>query len=145
MSGLILVAALAAQPAPPEVAPPPRAITMDDSAILPQRWVIQFKTDGGKDYVEHLKVLNAKLLIPIPGGGEKVVMIPDLTKPKDRREATADDLNPRIRVQQRSDTFPQQQLVIHHGDTNGSTKRGQYHPLIAFRHVCAVHTLPLSR
>src|SRR5438067_2991103 len=87
MSGLLLLAALAA---PPEVAPPPRAVDPEAARAKSLRWVLRFKVESGKNYVEQLKLLNAAILIPLPGS-EKALLIPDLTKPETRREATEKD------------------------------------------------------
>lgn len=48
------------------------------------RWTLRFRISSGRDYIEQLRVLGAKLLIPIPGSGQCVV-IEDLGQP-DRRK-----------------------------------------------------------
>lgn len=55
------------------------------------RWVLRFQTRDGKDYVEQLKLLNATLLVPDPSDKKKAILVPDLSKPEDRREATDED------------------------------------------------------
>jgi len=55
------------------------------------RWTLRFKVNSGRDYLDQLKAMNAKLLVPRPGS-EKCLFIEDLNNPKASREATDADL-----------------------------------------------------
>lgn len=77
---------------PPETAPPPRAIVPKDDATRSTRWILRLKVQSGRDYVDQLKTLGAFVLLPDPSFSDRAILIPDLTKPKQRREATAKDL-----------------------------------------------------
>lgn len=55
------------------------------------RWVLRFKVSSGRDYLEQLRAMGAELLIPIPGS-DKCVLISDLNKESDQRQASDDDL-----------------------------------------------------
>ena len=69
----------------------PRPIDFDATNKRSKRWVLRFNVQGGKDYVQQLKLLGAILAFPEPEGLE-VLLIPDLSDPKKRRYATIDDL-----------------------------------------------------
>ncbi len=55
------------------------------------RWVLRFRVSSGRDYIEQLKTMGAKILVPIPGG-DKAMYFPDLDRLDNRRIATDDDL-----------------------------------------------------
>lgn len=44
------------------------------------RWTLRFKVSSGRDYLDQLKAMRAKLLIPIPGG-DKCYLIENLDNP----------------------------------------------------------------
>ena len=69
-----------------EVAPPPREVKGDSTGGRNLRWVLRFRVTSGRDYVEQLAVLNAKILIPTPDAETKAILFPDLKKPDTRRE-----------------------------------------------------------
>jgi len=48
------------------------------------RWTLRFRITSGRDYLEQLRTLGAKLLIPIPGTAQCVV-IEDLGNPRQRK------------------------------------------------------------
>jgi hypothetical protein len=55
------------------------------------RWVLRFKVDSGRSYLEQLKAMGAELLIP-EAGSDKCTLIQDLNNPKDVRIASDSDL-----------------------------------------------------
>jgi hypothetical protein len=88
MVGLIVIVALTA---PAEIAPPPGVVVSVSDTSKSHRWVLRFKVKNAEDYVEQLKVLKAIVVFPT-GEKDKVLMIPDLTKPDEQRIATDRDL-----------------------------------------------------
>jgi hypothetical protein len=77
--------------APPEVAPPPRESVHDTATTRSLRWVIRFKVDSGKDYLNQLGALDAALVLPNPTDTEKAILIPNAKKPADKRQPTDKD------------------------------------------------------
>ncbi|MCS7270410.1 MAG: hypothetical protein NZ703_04935 [Gemmataceae bacterium] len=55
------------------------------------RWVLRFRVSSGRDYLEQLKAMQAKILVPIPNT-DKCVFYPDLNDLSRHRMATDDDL-----------------------------------------------------
>ena len=88
MVGLIVIVALTA---PAEIAPPPDVVVRESDTSKSHRWVLRFRVKDAEDYVEQLKVLKAIVVFP-SGEKGKMLMIPDLTKPEERRIATDVDL-----------------------------------------------------
>jgi hypothetical protein len=54
------------------------------------RWTLRFKVSSGRDYLDQLKAMKAKLLIPIPGG-DKCLLIENLDNPGTPRTVDAGD------------------------------------------------------
>jgi hypothetical protein len=77
---------------PPEIAPAPRLIDPDRAAKNSLRWVLRFKVENGKDYVDQLRTLGATLAVPNPEDPTSIVLIPDLAMPKEHRVATEENL-----------------------------------------------------
>ena len=46
------------------------------------RWVITFKTGGGRDYLDQLNALGAVIFIPMAGEAKKFMYFPNLANPK---------------------------------------------------------------
>jgi hypothetical protein len=55
------------------------------------RWVLRFKVESGRNYLEQLRVMNAELLIPYPNS-ERCVLIENLENPSNQRNATDEDM-----------------------------------------------------
>jgi hypothetical protein len=55
------------------------------------RWVLRFRVSSGRDYIEQLRAMQAKVLVPIPGS-DKCVFFPDLQDLSRHRIATDEDL-----------------------------------------------------
>lgn len=55
------------------------------------RWTLRFKVTSGRDYLEQLKAMGAKILIPVPGT-EQSILIEDLGNPAQRRTVGTNDL-----------------------------------------------------
>ena len=54
------------------------------------RWVLRFKVASGEEYLNQLKLMEAEILVPIPGT-DKVILIKDLGKPDEQKNGSADD------------------------------------------------------
>jgi len=48
------------------------------------RWTLRFKVNSGRDYLDQLKAMKAKILVPIPGT-DKCILIADLNNPSDQK------------------------------------------------------------
>ncbi len=70
------------------------------------RWVLRFKVNGGRDYLDQLHAMGAKLLIPIPPENSKCIMIEDIRNPGNQRVATDGDLSAMAAQVKFSDTRP---------------------------------------
>jgi hypothetical protein len=68
----------------------PGAQGADSTQARNMRWVLRFKVDSGRDYLEQLKAMGAELLIQIPDT-EKCILIADLNKPKEQKQASEED------------------------------------------------------
>jgi hypothetical protein len=55
------------------------------------RWVLRFRVSSGRDYLDQLRAMQAKLLVPIPNS-DKALFFPDLNDLSRHRIATDDDL-----------------------------------------------------
>jgi hypothetical protein len=55
------------------------------------RWVLRFKVESGRNYLEQLKAMEAELLVPYPNS-EKCVLIQNLDNLSDQRTATDEDM-----------------------------------------------------
>ncbi|HEV3383832.1 MAG TPA: hypothetical protein VG097_03400, partial [Gemmata sp.] len=55
------------------------------------RWVLRFKVESGRNYLEQLKVMQAELLVPYPNS-ERCVLIENLDNTSNQRTATDDDM-----------------------------------------------------
>mgnify|MGYP000067778280 FL=1 len=55
------------------------------------RWVLRFRVSSGRDYLDQLRAMQAKLLVPIPNT-DKALFFPDLNDLSRHRIATDDDL-----------------------------------------------------
>jgi hypothetical protein len=55
------------------------------------RWVITFKTGGGRDYLDQLHALGAVIFIPMAGEQKKFMYFPNLANPKPGTFATDSD------------------------------------------------------
>jgi hypothetical protein len=55
------------------------------------RWVLRFKVDSGRDYLEQLKALNAEILVPHPDS-DKCILIESLDNLSNQRPSTEDDM-----------------------------------------------------
>ena len=55
------------------------------------RWVLRFTVSSGRDYLEQLRAMQARVLVPIPNT-DKCLFFPDLGDLSRRRIATDDDL-----------------------------------------------------
>jgi hypothetical protein len=55
------------------------------------RWTLRFKVSSGRNYLDQLQAMGAKILIPMPGT-DKCMLIRDLGNPDDRRVANPDEL-----------------------------------------------------
>lgn len=55
------------------------------------RWVLRFRVSSGRDYLEQLRAMQAKVLVPIPGS-DRCIFFPDLHDLSRHRIATDDDL-----------------------------------------------------
>jgi hypothetical protein len=55
------------------------------------RWTLRFKVSSGRNYLDQLQGLGAKILVPIPGT-EKCLLIKDLNNLSDQQVLTADQL-----------------------------------------------------
>jgi hypothetical protein len=71
--------------------PGPGGEGTDSTQARNMRWVLRFKVDSGRDYLAQLKAMGAEVLIPIPET-EKYILIADLGKPKEQKQATDDDM-----------------------------------------------------
>ena len=67
------------------------------------RWVLRFNVASGRNYLEQLKAMNAKLLVPIPNGPDSIY-IADIGNPGGQRKATDADLRELSGYIQFSDT-----------------------------------------
>ena len=56
------------------------------------RWVLRFKVNSGRDYLEQLNAMGAKILVPVPPDGSKCMLIEDIKNPSVQRVATDSDL-----------------------------------------------------
>ncbi len=57
------------------------------------RWTLRFKVNSGRDYIDQLHAMGAKLLVPMPGT-TKCVLIENLDNPKGQRIISANELGP---------------------------------------------------
>jgi len=89
MHAVIVWIALAS---PPEIAPPPRLVDPHRAINHSLRWVLRFKVENGKDYVDQLRMLDAVVGIPIPDR-KQLLLVKDLAAPKKHRIATDDEIN----------------------------------------------------
>ena len=55
------------------------------------RWVLRFKVQSGRDYLDQLRTMGAELLLPEPAT-DKCILIADLNKPGDQRLASDNDM-----------------------------------------------------
>jgi len=55
------------------------------------RWTLRFKVESGRDYLNQLKAMGAKILIPIPNTDNSII-IEDLGNPSQRRTVPSNDL-----------------------------------------------------
>jgi hypothetical protein len=74
----------------PKVKEPEKKGT-DSVAAQNKRWVLRFKVESGKDYLEQLKAMKAELLFPT-ATNDKTILITDLSKLDERRETTDDEM-----------------------------------------------------
>jgi hypothetical protein len=59
------------------------------------RWTLRFRVNSGRDYLNQLKTMGAKILVPKPGT-EQCVVVDDLSNPTNHRVLGKDDLGPYI-------------------------------------------------
>jgi len=78
----------------------------DSTLARNMRWVLRFKVESGRNYLEQLKAMGAEILIEIPDT-KKCTLIADLSKQDDRKEATDDDLKRLAGKVKFSDSRPQ--------------------------------------
>jgi hypothetical protein len=78
----------------------------DSTLARNMRWVLRFKVESGKDYIEQLKAMSAEILIEIPNT-KKITLIADLSKQDQRKDATDDDLKRLAGKVKFSDSRPQ--------------------------------------
>jgi hypothetical protein len=55
------------------------------------RWVLRFRVSSGRDYLDQLRAMQAKILVPVPNS-DKAIFFPDLNDLSRHRIATDDDL-----------------------------------------------------
>ncbi len=67
------------------------------------RWVLRFKVTGGRDYLDQLKAMEAKILVPIPNT-ETFMFFPDLNNISNHRIASEADMQMLRNLQQFSDS-----------------------------------------
>ncbi len=53
------------------------------------RWTLSFKTENGRDYVNQLAAMGAKIIIPMPPKGNELKIIPDLQFPSKMQNVSA--------------------------------------------------------
>jgi hypothetical protein len=63
----------------------------DSTLARNMRWVLRFKVESGRDYIEQLRLMGAEVLVPVPDS-KKSILIADLSKPREQKEASDDDL-----------------------------------------------------
>lgn len=56
------------------------------------RWVMRFKTDGGRDYLDQMKALGAIVLVAVPPEKKQMYIFRDLSNPKPGTLATDSEL-----------------------------------------------------
>jgi len=56
------------------------------------RWVMRFKTNGGRDYLDQLQALGAVVLVAVPPEKKKMYLFRDLKNPRPGTIASDDDL-----------------------------------------------------
>jgi hypothetical protein len=56
------------------------------------RWTIRFRTTSGRDYLDQLQLMGAKILVPVPGKDQEYVYVPDLRNPSSKRAPTKNEL-----------------------------------------------------
>jgi hypothetical protein len=52
------------------------------------RWTIRFRTSSGRDYLDQLQLMGARLIVPVPGKDKEYVYVPDLRNPSGKRPPT---------------------------------------------------------
>jgi hypothetical protein len=57
------------------------------------RWTLRFKVSSGRDYLEQLKAMEAKVLVPMPGSN-KLILIENLANPSAQKAVNEDQLGP---------------------------------------------------
>lgn len=57
------------------------------------RWTLRFKVSSGRDYLEQLKAMEAKVLVPMPGSN-KCILIENLSNPSAQKAVNEDQLGP---------------------------------------------------
>jgi hypothetical protein len=55
------------------------------------RWIIRFRTSSGRDYLDQLRVMGARVIIPVPGGNKQYVYVPDLANLAGKRPPTKEE------------------------------------------------------
>ena len=56
------------------------------------RWVLRFRVDSGRNYLEQLKVMGAEILVPYPNNSDKCLLFSNLSNLNERKDAGDDDM-----------------------------------------------------
>jgi hypothetical protein len=84
----------------------PSGTGADSTSARNMRWVLRFKVKDGQDYLDQLKAMGAEILVPIPDS-EKCILIADISKPKEQKTASDDDLKRLAKKIKFSDSRPE--------------------------------------
>jgi hypothetical protein len=71
----------------------PGGIGADSTLGRNMRWTLRFKVNSGRDYLEQLRAMDAKIIVPVPGT-DKCILIEDLKNPNNQRTVGQDGLGP---------------------------------------------------
>lgn len=67
------------------------------------RWVLRFRVTNGRDYLEQLRAMGAKIYVPLPNS-DKGILVEDLGRPTEHRVVGPEGLNTLSGLQQFSDS-----------------------------------------
>jgi hypothetical protein len=67
------------------------------------RWILRFRTTGGRDYLDQLMAMHAVVLVPVQGSNKQMYIFRDLSNPKPGTIATDADIAQLSRLIQFSD------------------------------------------
>jgi hypothetical protein len=70
--------------------PGPGGKGTDSTQARNMRWVLRFKVESGRDYIEQLKAMGAEIIFQVPDS-ERIILIADLGKPKEQKQASEED------------------------------------------------------